>query len=365
MSSAAIVIDIGSGYCKAGFAGEESPSSVFPTIIGVPRHKGFIIGAQSQDSYAGNQALSKIGILNIQYPVKSGFIMNWNDLTKILSSAYQDELHSNSNEHPVLLTDSIRSDQKQREKMTQVVFETFQVPSFCVCKQSFLSIYSTGQKTGLSIDIGHEITQIVPVHEFQTVRSGISCLNFGGSNQTILFLRALRDRGFELSAITGNLIASDIKEKYGYVSLDYQNEKSQEITYQSEDGDEFKVGDERFQCPELFFNPNLGSLDNPSIQNAANDSIMKCDSSIRNQLFNNIVICGGSSMFDGFAERFEKEINQIAKSSKINIVAPENRAFSTWIGGSMFASSDDFASSAVNKAEYEEQGSKIVCKLNL
>lgn len=370
MDTSPIVIDIGSGFCKTGFAGEESPRSVFPTIVGTPRHKGSFIGSQSQDSYVGNQAFSKIGILNIDYPVRSGFVMNWNELIQLLQYSFESELHTNSNEHPVLFSESIRSDKKQREKTVQVFFETFQVPLFSVCKQSFLSICSTGQKTGLSIDIGHETVQIVPVHDCQSLQSAATCLSFGGRELTNLFLKALKDRGFSLSDLTGSIIAQDIKEKLGYVALDYQSESekyksSHDVSYQSQDGDEFKVCDERFKCPELLFTPSLNDLEFSSIQDAANDSVKKCDAAIRKQLFENIVISGGSSMFEGLPERFEKELSQIVdKSTKLNIVAPKNRIYSTWIGGSMFASSSEFEGAAIKKADYDEKGYAIVSNLN-
>lgn len=371
MSTSSIVIDIGSGFCKAGFANESAPHSVFPTIVGNPRHKGSIIGQQSQESYVGNDAFDKIGILNIDYPVRSGFVMNWNELIQIFNYIYENELKVNSNEHPVLLTDSIKSDKRQREKSLQVFFEQFQVPLFSICKQSALSVFSTGQKSGLSIDVGYETIQIVPVHECQSLQSESKCINFGGRELTNLFLKAQKERGFQLSDITGLLISSEIKEKYGYVALNYQNEiekynPSCDVSYQSQDGDEFKVSDERFKIPELLFNPSLNGLNFPSIQKAAMDSIMNCDASIRAQLFDNVVLCGGSSLFNGFAERFESELSQIVeKSAKINIVAQQNRSFSTWIGGSVFASSDDFEGVAVSKAEYDEKGTAIVSKLNL
>lgn len=365
-----IVVDIGSGYCKAGFSTDKKPRSEFPSIVGNLRHKGSFIGCQDQDTYAGNQAMSKIGLLNVQYPIKYGFIANWNDFTTLLRYTFEDELRVNYAEHPLILTESSRSDQRQREKLLQVIFETFQVPSFYLGKQPIFSIYSSGQKTGISVDIGYEMTQIVPVVEGSIVSSAMTTQNFGGKTITDYFLKALKERGCALSELSANLVANEVKEKLGYVALDFENEVKKnngshgcDTSYQTQDGDEFKISDERYNCPELLFSPQINKLGHLSLQKVVYETVMKCESNVQNQLFDNIVLCGGSSLFNGLPERFKLELKgMVNKSTKINLVAPANRNYAAWMGAAAFASLPDFAELAIKSEEYRESGAQILTK---
>jgi len=125
----AIVIDIQGEFYYAGFAGDDAPKAVFPGIVGRPRHNGAIIGLGIKDSYIGDDAVDRRGILVLRYPVQKGIITNWEDFTDILRYAFQNELKVAPEEHSVLYTEASTNPKINREKITSISFEKFNTPA--------------------------------------------------------------------------------------------------------------------------------------------------------------------------------------------------------------------------------------------
>ena len=127
-----VVIDNGSGECKAGFAGNDAPRSVFSSIVGRPKVPSVMVGLDNNDIYLGADAESKRGVLRCTHPVQEGEVVNWDDMEKLLHYTLQVELRVSPEHHPVLLTESPLVSRENREKMTQVMFEVFNVPCLYV-----------------------------------------------------------------------------------------------------------------------------------------------------------------------------------------------------------------------------------------
>jgi len=111
----------------------------------------------------------------------------------------------------------------------------------------------------------------------------------------------------------------------------------------------------------VLFKPSLIGLEQEGIDKTTYNSIMKCDVDIRKDLYGNIVLSGGSTMFGGIADRLQKEVTALAPPTmKIKVVAPPERKYSVWIGGSILSSLSTFQAMWISKQEYDESGPSIV-----
>lgn len=104
--NAPVVIDNGSGMCKAGLSGEENPRAVFPAIVGAPREKTILMGTDNKDIYVGSEANAKRGILSLSYPIEHGTVQDWDGMTKIWEHCFNNELRVDPTQHNILLTEA-------------------------------------------------------------------------------------------------------------------------------------------------------------------------------------------------------------------------------------------------------------------
>ena len=271
-----------------------------------------------------------------------------------------------SEDRPVLLTEPPLNPRINREKMTQTMFETFNVPAMYVSMQSILLMYAAaGRTSGLMYESGDGVTHLVPIYEGCALQNAIVRLDLGGRDLTEYLTKLMFERGYSFTTTAERDIVRDIKEKFCYVPMEFEKEMiksaKRESNYWLPDGQVITIGSESFRCPEALFKPSLLGMESIGVHEACYNSIMKCECDVRKYIYDNIIMSGGCNMTPGIGDRIHWELAARApRHMRIRVITPPERLTTVWIGGSILAGVSTFRQTWISKQEYEEFGPTIV-----
>jgi len=293
-------------------------------------------------------------------------------MEKVWAYCFSNELRVEPSEHKVLLTESPGNPKANREKMISLMFETFQVQGSYVAIQAVLSLYSNGRTTGCVIDSGDGVTHTVPVFEGFSIPHAVKKNYIAGRAITNHMVNLLTADGIQAQGAESawRQIVGKMKETLCFVSQNFNEDKeksaqSNENAKQFElpDGQIVTVNTPRFCAPEALFDPTLIKEGDEAygMHKMCYETIKECDVDIRKDLYSNIILSGGSTMYEGLPDRISKEVDALCpQSGCVKVIASADRYYSVWTGGSTLSSLSTFDSQWITKEEYEENGAEIV-----
>merc|ERR1711939_246558 len=421
---APIIMDNGTGYSKLGFAGNSDPSFVFPTAIatrsgpsgsaasrgpsvpskpsGLGASSGHLAskrGIEDLDFYIGDEAIANSKTYGVHYPIRHGMIEDWDQMERYWEQSIFKYLRAEPEDHYFLLTEPPLNPPENRENTAEIMFESFNVPGLYIAVQAVLALAAswTSAKvtdrtlTGTVIDSGDGVTHVIPVAEGYVIGSAIKHIPIAGRDISSFVQQLLRERGETAIPPEDSLrVAEKIKEDYSYVCGDMVKEfakydREPEKYFGRYDGENtvtgkkysVDVGHERFLAPEIFFNPEIASSDFLTpLPEVVDNVIQTSPIDVRRGLYNNIVLSGGSTMFDHFGRRLQRDLkglvdNRITTSESmsggrmkstgvpVNVISHKRQRYAVWFGGSLLASTPEFYGYCHTKADYEEYGPSI------
>jgi actin-like protein 6A len=413
-----LVVNVG-GFCtRAGEAGDDMPKAVFPSNLGcvVSAESKNMIGEGPTSIGEADDIIARTPNRRIYYvdanelavyrsgmeilsPIIKGVVNDWDGLEKLWDYAFYKCLGVDPAGKPLLFTESLLTSKDHREKLTEIIFEKYKPSGFFVAKEPTLSSFACGRSTSLVVDSGADMTLVTAVHDGYALQRTMSRSNVAGNfitdalNSNIqprvqhfgeirpkyLFSKRQHKGKWEISLIPRKdatvsyhnyqvkLILNDLKETLCRVSEEPFDESSAVSlqSYELPDGNIIQLEKEKYRVTELMFQTGSHGSHSQStrLQEMVINTITHSDADIHKDLYGNIIVTGGNSLFKGYPERLQKELTTRVTTNPIKIIASPNsaeRRFSTWIGGSILASVGSFHQMWMSKEEYEEVGKTLV-----
>jgi len=357
-----IIIDNGSGICKAGMSTDDEPKVVFQEVIGRPRKAW--MSSLPKKLYFGDEVNDVRNKLVITSPMENGIIENFEMMEQLWEHTFVELLDVNPSLHPILLTEPPYNPKPNREKMVELMFEQFGVPSLNISIQGVLALLGQGRTTGLVLDSGEGTTYTIPIFDGFGLMHCINRLDMAGSALNTLLAKLLAQEGICLTTTVDQHHVRLMKEQHCYCALDPSKEWAEAVTYKLPDGKEVQLVDERWKCPEAMFNPSMVGSESLGVAGLVWESISRCDIDVRKTLLSNVILSGGSTMFPGYTERLTRELRSYAPTASqasIRVVQSKDHKYAVWCGAQVFASLRDMQEDQwMTFEDYDEYGASFI-----
>ncbi|BDA48561.1 Actin-related protein 3 [Coccomyxa sp. Obi] len=386
-----IIMDNGSGYTKMGFSGNAAPNFVVPTAISLASSVRKAAGPAScsvdSNILIGEEALSQHAH-SVHYPIRHGVVKSWDHMERFWQQSIHRYLRVDSEDHNFILTEPPMNPPENRETAAEIMFETFNVPGLCIGVQAVLSLYAAfavaekGAKarksslTGCVIDIGDGCTHIIPVSDGYVIASAIKSIPIAGRDVTTFVQQLLRERKEPVPVEMSLDVARGIKETLCCTASDVVKEFAKHDTEPGKHSKVYNFTDPRsgaerscsvrheaFLAPEVFFRPDFISDEYTTpLPQLVDRVIQSCPIDTRRDLYGNIVLSGGSTMFKYFGRRLQHDLQKIVAArqprggSPVEVRVAGAQHFGVWFGGSVLGMMPQFGSMCCSRAEYQERG---------
>lgn len=400
-----VIIDVGTGYTKMGYACNNRPDFIVPTIIGNKDISKVtasqLKGTEDLDFYIGYEAVKNQTLYTNVSILRHGQIEDWDKIEQFWEQCLFKYLRCEPEDHAVLLTEPPLNSPDNREYTAEIMFETFNIPYLYVGMQAMLAIAAswsnkkTKSLTGTVVDSGDGVTHVIPVVEGYPISNAIQHVPIAGREMTQFVSDLLKDREPQVPPEDRFDVAKKIKEQFCKVAKHpsptfamFDKDRSKYIAkytgVSKKNGKTFEceVGYERFLCPEVWFSPELVSSEYTTpISTLIDRAIQLSPITDRMKLYNNIVLSGGSTTFKGLANRLQADVQVLvderlaenaARESKrigrniqagkvpVQIIEHKRQQYAVWYGGAMLANTGPmFYNKCHSKQQYDEFGASI------
>jgi len=380
----AVVCDNGTGFVKCGYGGDNFPQYIFPSMIGRPlmRYEEEFKDIELKDVMVGDECAKYRAMLETSYPVENGIVKDWAGMKHLYDYTFFERMKIEPKNHKILLTEPPLNPRENQAKMLGAMFEMYGFQAAKVNIQAMLVLYAQGLLTGVVVDSGDGVTHVVPVWEGICPPTLIKRLNVAGRHITRQLIKLLQVRGYAFNRSADFETVRLIKEKLCFAGYDLEVEKrlahettTLNTTYTLPDGRVIKLNMERYEAPEVLFNPHLIDEEKPGMQHLLFNMIQEADVDLRPSFYQHIVLSGGSTMFAGLPSRLEKEMKELylekvlkgdksrLSKFKLRIEDPPRRKHMVFLGGSVLADiMKDRPEFWISQKEWKEQGERIIGK---
>lgn len=273
-------------------AGENEPRKCIPSVV--QTFEGDHL--RTTERRVGSQMKDMI----TSYPIERGTIKDWEAMDQVLDNALVDSLCIDKDiaaESTILLTEPALNTHKSREKLIEYMFETMNFGAVNVSNQAVLALYGQGLLTGIVVECGEGVTQVVPIYEGIVQYYLIKRHGVNGNTITKYLLKLLQLHGCYSRTATDLEIVRDMKEKLCYAACDLKVERklARETTVQVEkyilpDGTSVKIGQERFEATEVYFDPSIIDVECKGLSDLVFDTIQECEIDCRKQFYEHILL---------------------------------------------------------------------------